>query len=111
MHRGRDRCDDPLCDLSRFRSYGAGQQHGELVPAQTCDQVAGMSGPTNARRNLLEQIVTRTVAEHIVHILEVVEVDEKDGRAARWPIVEGRHQTGVEGRPVGQPGKGVQRGL
>ena len=48
MHRGRNRRDDPLCDLRGRHGAGTGQQDGELVAAQTGAQVARAGGLTNA---------------------------------------------------------------
>ena len=103
--------NDPLRDLRGSRRAGAAEKDGELVAAKSCAQVLGTDGPAQALRDVPEQVVTRSVTEQVVHVLEVVEVDEQDRRVPGGLIVENSRQRSVERRAVGQPGETVQGGL
>jgi hypothetical protein len=83
VREGRDRVNDPLRDLRGCHGAGAAQQDGELVAAQACAQVLRAGGLTKTCRDLLEPVVTCSMTEHVIHVLEIVEVDEQDGCAAR----------------------------
>ena len=60
-----------------------GQQHAELVAAEAGDGVALAERLLEAVRDLLQQAVARVVAERVVDLLEVVEVDQHHGRGRR----------------------------
>ena len=66
----RDRGD--LLRLTHFL-----EQHHELVAAQAGDDVALAQATGEARRDFLQQLVARLVAERVVDQLEAVEVDEQ----------------------------------
>jgi|GEM_PF-2777678 len=102
MRGGGDRLDDPLGDVRGCPAAGVAEQDGELVPPDACAQVPRAGGPAQAYCDLAEQLVTRSVTEGVVDVLEVVEVDEQDSRVLRGPVVEGARQCGVERRPVNQ---------
>ncbi len=55
------------------------QQHAELVAADARDEVVAAHAGAQARGDHLEQAVAHVVAEPVVHLLEVVEVDEQHG--------------------------------
>ena len=59
------------------------EQHGELVPAESCDRVGRANGGGQAPPDLLENEVAGSMAEAVVDGLEVVEVDEHDGDGGR----------------------------
>ncbi len=63
----------------RARVRGArevAQQHAELVAAEARDRVRLLERGAQAHRHLLEQPVAGVVAERVVDLLEVVEVDQ-----------------------------------
>src|SRR5450759_278938 len=109
MRGGGDRLDDPLGDVRGCPAAGVAEQDGELVPPDACAQVPRAGGPAQAYCDLAEQLVTRSVTEGVVDVLEVVEVDEQDSRVLRGPVVEGARQCGVERRPVNPTRESVER--
>ncbi|MNZ61870.1 hypothetical protein D3C78_799730 [compost metagenome] len=56
---------------------------GEFVAAQTADHVIIAADGRKALRHGLKQRIARIVAERVVHVLEAVEIEEKDGRRSR----------------------------
>ena len=89
----------------RLRIASAGREHGELVAAQPGDRVAGaqrVAQPLAADR---QQPVARGVAERIVDLLEVIEVEERDhgGASLREHISDPL----LEVRAVREPGERI----
>jgi hypothetical protein len=96
--------------LARRVGRGAAlEQDGELVAAEPRGGVAGREPLGQPPRADPQQLVAGGVAERVVDLAEVVEVDEHDGeplllRAAR---VDGVLEPVHEQRPVGEPGQPV----
>ena len=65
----------------RCRSGHRRQQHRELVATESRDRRA-VGGTGEALCNLLQHEVAAAVAEHVVDVLEPVEVDQQDGDAS-----------------------------
>ncbi len=98
-HEGRaDRRDDaPRERRDGLGLRGAVLRDGELVPAQARDQVGVAYRGLQPRGDLPQQPVADGVAERIVHLLEVVEVDAQqcEGRIApraQQRVLDPRHQ-------------------
>ena len=51
------------------------------------------------------------MAEDVIDVLEVIEVDEQNGVLTGTRSIDRSRYCGVEGHPVGQARKAVQRGL
>ena len=96
---GRRQCRDQLLGdrgrVGRLRHFG--EQDQELVAAVAADRVGFAHRRRQALRGQLEHLVADRVAERVVDLLEVVEVQEqqRDGvprrlRAWRWPARTGR---------------------
>ena len=81
---------------------GRGQQHDELVAAQTGDEVAVAADRAQPVGDLDEDAVAGGVAEAVVDRLEAVEVEQHD----RGTGAGGTRPRG-EVRPVGQAGQRV----
>jgi hypothetical protein len=64
-----------------------GQHHREFVAAQARHHVVVARAGFQARRGLHQQLVADAVAEHVVDVLEAVQVDEHHGRAV--PVAAG----------------------
>ena len=73
--RIRQRLAERLGNRSRFLGARVVQQHGELVAAQSGDQVATACALAQQRAHLDQQPVSGKMAECVVDVLEVVEVD------------------------------------
>ena len=72
----------PSATLPASAAVGVGQQHGELVAAEARERVAGAQPLAQQRRDATDELVAGVVAERVVDVLEVVEV-EHEQRAAR----------------------------
>ena len=85
------------------------QQHAELVAADARDEVVAAHAGAQARGDHLQQRVADVVAERVVHLLEVVEVEEQQRRGLLVaPRVRHRLARALgEHRAVGQPGERV----
>ena len=90
-----------------------GQQHAELVAAEAGDGVALAERLLQAVRDLLQQAVARVVAERVVDLLEVVEVDQHHGRGDVRAAAGGDRllDAVAEERAVGQAGERVVQRL
>ncbi|MCY1285441.1 hypothetical protein D9M70_343770 [compost metagenome] len=96
-----------------FRSVGQGlQQHHELVAAEARQGVLVAQAAGQARGDFPQQGVAHRVAEAVVDRLEVVQVDEQQGAAARFAQLAGHGvlQAVEEQAPVGQAGEFVAEG-
>ena len=97
--------------LPRRRAGGRGDEHGEFVPAQPCDHGIGRHRVADPPRDLPQQAVADGMAQRIVHVLEPVEVDQKD---IRRPVAAPVRQRGfdrlVEDRAVHKASQRVMCG-
>ncbi len=95
-------------DLSLFR-IGLRKQHRELISADPRQDVRLAHAMSQRSGDALEQIVARLVAERVVDVLEVVEIDQKHcarRAVARTPL----HLLGqflLEAAPVEQTGQEI----
>ena len=91
----------------------ARQHHTEFLAADTGQHVGRANLLQPATPHFLQHHVTRQVAIDIVHLLEVVEVEQDDGeRLVRGAgNFDGARHEGVEGTFVGQTGQRVGRGI
>ena len=83
------------------------QQHGELVPAQAGRGVAGAQASLEPPGRGHQQLVAGGVAEAVVDVLEVVQVDEQHGQVGLVGTGQGVLDPLGEQGPVGQAGQAV----
>ena len=74
-------CGEALGDGGRVRRVASHQHDGELVTSEAHEQVGVAQRAREPLSELPEQLVARRVAERVVYLLEVVEVDEQKGEA------------------------------
>ena len=88
-------------------------QHDELVPANACDEVGRSRGGCDALGDGGDQLVAHAVADRVVDVLELVEVDEQHGHAALGghAALERFAQLAHEQYAIRQSGECVVRGL
>ncbi len=86
-----------------------GLDDGELVAAQTGDGIRAADAGLQPSADVLEELIPRGVAERVVDVLEVVDVEKVDRHHAIDPprIVHGLHEAPVEQAAVGQPGERI----
>ena len=65
----------------RFRKNDA-----ELITAGPCQHVGASHTALNARSEHLEDLVPDGMAERVVDLLEMVEIDQEEGDALRWAL-------------------------
>ena len=75
-HGHGERLEQPVGHLLRGRDVRVLEQHGELVAAQPGSGVTLPDRLADALGDALEQLVADGVAEAVVDVLEVVEVEE-----------------------------------
>ena len=106
----REQVEDPLREIGRVVAVrDILEQDGEFVAAEACGDVGAADVGVEATCDLDEHIVPGRMSQRIVDRLEVVEVEEDDGRrATRAPRTRHRlaHLLGEHGA-VGEPGDGV----
>ena len=85
----------------------------ELVTAEPRDGIRGPDAGVEPYGHLAKEVVSRRVAQRVVHRLEVVEVHEQNRETA--PVaMDARDRVAhpvLEQRPVGKAGEGVVEGL
>ena len=104
--------DDALGERSRlFRVTQGILQHDELVAAETGDDVGASHGRAQPVGHDAQELIAARVAQRVVDLLELVEVDEVDGE---WPAAAQARHRGVhlvaEKRPVRQAGERIVAG-
>ncbi len=80
--------DDPVGNELSLVSIGLREDHGELVPTDSCEYVRLAHATPQRHRDCFEQIVSCLVSKPIVDLLEVVEIDQEHcagGTVARRP--------------------------
>ncbi len=91
--------DDPFCHTEGGVCVGDPvEQDGELIAAQAGDEVTRPDRLIQALRGDSEQFVARPVTEAVVHILEVVEVDEQHRERAVSSFIRGKGRS----KPIGE---------
>ena len=86
------------------------QEHDELVAAEPRDVVLRAHDLAQARCDRAQQAIAGRMAERVVDLLELIEVDEQQRRQVR-PVVRIRELAldfVLEADPVGQPGQLVE---
>jgi hypothetical protein len=85
-----------------LRLFSARRQDDEFVATDRRDKVAAGSLFQPAR-NGTKKFVANDVAEHVVSLLEIVEIDAEHGKAVarELGLFEGARELGTERRPVG----------
>ena len=82
-------CSDSMMRSATARAASGirhvAQDHRELVAAETRDGVAILHAGAQALRDDGEQLVAGSVADRVVHALEVIEVDVEQRAATRAP--------------------------
>ena len=93
-------------------AWPPGCTHGELVAAQACQQVGVAQYAAHALGHLAQQRVAAGVAEGIVDLLEVVQVDQVQEQQLVMALAAGGHvhQAPIEFGAVRQAGQGVDVG-
>ena len=91
----------------------AGEQHRELVAAETRDGVVDTHGGAQARTDLDEHLVPGGMSERVVDLLESVEVEEQHGQRRPGRIMTPQFLFDPVGEqcPVGEIGEGVVEGF
>ena len=106
---------DPPADPQHPRLVGGvRQQDGELVTAEPGHRAGLPDRGGQPRPDLGQEQVALLVPEGLVDLLEVVEVEDHDGRAlgpAVGDVVQGRGQAAPQVLAVRQPGERVVQGL
>ena len=104
---------DPPADLSGDLLIDTRQDHHELVAGVTGGNVAGTAGSDQDRGDGLEHLIADTVAEVVVDLLEVVDVDQRNrDRVTHSPAgAELVLKSLLERPPVYQPGQRVPPNL
>ena len=115
-HRHRDRGHvagnggpQPFGNREGVDARAVGQQHDELVAAVPGGEVARLGVADHRAGDLAEHGVTGLVADRVVHVLEVIDV-EHDEREGRLPPVRARHlalERLLEQPAIGEPGEAV----
>ncbi|MNO75782.1 hypothetical protein D3C76_668410 [compost metagenome] len=113
LERRADRVDQPLRGVARgIPAVQASEDHGELVATQTGQGVVLAQLAAQALAQGAQQLVAETMAEGVVDVLEVVQVQAQ--RSGQFLAVVAAHQgllePLVEQRAVGQPGERVVMG-
>jgi hypothetical protein len=109
----RELLPDSLGQRGRAAEVGGRQDHRELLAPDTADDVARPDRGAQDVRDLDQQLVADAMAVHVVHLLEVVQVEHQDGD--RVVSGRGRHerlaQPVVEGPVVVEARQRVGLGL
>ena len=105
-------CDDALGERAGLLGVAQGVlQHHELVAAEAGDDVGAAHGRAQAVGGHAQQLVAAGMAQRVVDLLELVEVDEVDGeRPAAAQADHGSVHLVAEQRAVRQAGEGIVAG-
>jgi hypothetical protein len=101
--------DDPLGDDHGLIGVRLREQHGEFISAHARHDIRAPNAVIQRSGDSLEEIVTGLVAEAVVHVFEVVQVDHEHGAVGAVT----RHALGLVGQflleapPVEQSGQEV----
>ena len=89
---------------------GVLQQDRELVAAQACQQVAGTHLLAQAGAHLSQQQVPCVVAQAVIDLFELVQVQHQQGLAPALRVGQARPPLGVQDPPVRKPRQVVGSG-
>ena len=110
LDRAAQLAEDPLRGRGRLLlGDDVDQEDRELVTALAADDVALADGAGQALRDLAQDVVANRVAERVVDPLEVVEVHEQQGDAARLASLasEGALEVIAQQHAVGEARQGI----
>ena len=93
--------------LGALRIAAVVDEQGELVTAQARQRVTGLQLGLEAVDHLQDQAVAGLVAEGVVDVLEVVQVEVAEGQAASLVLGQTPGQQGLEALAVGDTGQRV----
>src|SRR6516225_6591632 len=80
--RRADRRENTFCHgLQRITVRGAGHDDGEFVAAEAGNEIVASYDLTQASRDIENELITDMVAERIVDVLEMIEIDVEYGRS------------------------------
>ena len=108
-----ERGDDAVGDRLQGGVVGAGRgDDGELVAADAGDQVVAAQGAGEALGHVADELVADRVAERVVDVLEMIEIDVEDGRrrAALAHLLDRRFEPLAEIDAVGQAAERIVHG-
>ena len=108
-----ERLVDALGHVVRVCGVSALQQDGELIAAQARRHVVGRAHLlAQALGHRLQQAVAKGIAQHIVHMLEAVQVQREHGQGLRRAGTGGNglHHGVAKALPVGQARQAVPVG-
>ena len=96
--------DETLCDTRRVGGVARAHDHAELLAAEPADDVLGPNRGAQRVREQPQQLVADAVPVHVVHALEVVDVEHQHRHRAVRParLLERVEQPLVEGAVVEQ---------
>ena len=95
------------CDQACFSDFER-RDHGKFVAANPKSPLS-WDNRCDAFRGTGQQTIAAWMAEGIVHLLEIVEVDQEQPPGARDSQLEGGQRL-VEVRPIGEAGQGIREG-
>ena len=75
-HLAADGLDHIVGHQPNLVGIGLGEQYGEFVPADSSDDIGLAKALAEQSGHALQDVIPRPVPERVVHVLEVVEVDE-----------------------------------
>src|SRR5262245_9835425 len=84
MERSCDAFHDLARQLAGARRVGGGAlQDGELITAEACRDFAATQDLPQPAGNLAQQLIANGMAERIVNVLEVIEVEAENAKRCR----------------------------
>jgi hypothetical protein len=76
---------DPLCDAHRLGGIRVHHHNAELVAPDSGHNVTGRERSGEALTELSEDLIAGGMAEGVVDLLEMLEIDEQERQAPLWP--------------------------
>ena len=83
------RMHDALGNELGLLGVGVREDHRELVPADSCECIRLANGMPQRTSDGLEQIIACLMAEPVVDLLEVVQIDQEHGAGGSVPRQSG----------------------
>ena len=104
LERGGDGLDAAVCQLAGAGTLALpGQQQHELAPPEPAQPDVVAAAGAQALADGYQQLVAGAVAQVVIHLLEVIQIDEADG-----PVLPG--ELAVQGGAIEQAGEGIPVG-
>lgn len=92
--------------LHALRIAACIEQQCEFVAAQTRDLIAGLQQPLEPRHHLQDQAVSGLVAEGIIGMTEIVQIEMTQHQATAATLGQARREQGLETLAIGDAGRG-----